>query len=173
MKKMIHFFAILLAAAFAVASFVSCSSNSDDDDDDSVSTPSAYLPAEYASKTVAALYTWSITDSGTSNGVSVTVSSTDAYYFFTDGSFVETDSWVAKANGRTQSEKEIMEKGNFTLASGDYTNGELSLTNVKYYEDETWVDGQTQTITVSKGSFRGGTYTTLNREDTDMIFTLQ
>lgn len=78
-------------------------------------TPEAYLPSDYASKTIAAWY--GLTE------IRDTKTRIQAIFLFTDGSMVVTKSTVyTKADGRNP-EYSIEFAGTYNITSGDYSNG--------------------------------------------------
>ena len=168
MKKIfsLKWVSVLLALALIFA-FSSCSSDDDDDDEDTSSstTASAYLPDEFSSKTIAALYTKSESDSGTDEdtGVAYTYSDVEAYYFFTDYAWVKTTQTVITSAGQTKTVNDLGYKGTYTLA-GNYTDGTLVLNKTHQGKDNEWQaesESAWRTFTVSNGSFihKDETYT--------------
>ena len=94
-------------------------------------TPEAYLPSEYASKTIAAWY--GLTE------IRDTKTRIQAIFLFTDGSMVVTKSTVyTKADGRNP-EYSIEFSGTYDITSGDYSNGEV------------YVPEMSMTVTISNG----------------------
>ena len=86
-----------------------------DGDGDYATTPEAYLPSVYASKTISAWY--SLTD------VRDSKTKINAIFLFNDGSMVVTKSTVyTKADGRDP-EYEIEFSGTYNITSGNYNNG--------------------------------------------------
>ena len=84
-------------------------------DGDYATTPEAYLPSVYASKTISAWY--SLTD------VRDSKTKINAIFLFNDGSMVVTKSTVyTKADGRDP-EYEIDFTGTYNITSGNYDNG--------------------------------------------------
>ena len=125
MKKIISW--ALVAALFGFAGiFTACSS--DDDGGISVSgkTLEPYLPDEFSSKTVDALYVKSESGDYPSENVR-NYSGTYAFYFFGDKTFVMTASAEWTQNGQKIPVTMTIYEGAFTK-TGDYTNGTLNCT---------------------------------------------
>ena len=146
------FVALLLAAALLFG-FASCSSDSDDDDDDTTSSSSnafpPYLPSEYENRSIAALYTLSVSDTYTEDDVAVgTAKGTVALYFFSDSddiTWLETYNMLyTYSTGETASTKIAHAAGTFKI-SGTYTNGTITVTRTKREDDG---------ILVSSGDYR-------------------
>ncbi len=153
-----HWFVALLLAAALVFGFASCSSDSDDDDDDSSSSSSsssaslsAWLPDEFSSKSVDALYTTTYSESGESE----VVSGVQAYYFFTDKTFVRTTVVLTVIGGESEKHYDLGYKGSFSI-SGNYTNGTLTLNKTHQAKNNIWTEeneSNWRTFTVANGSF--------------------
>ena len=98
MKKLFTRVLCLSAALYYLCGFAACSSDDDSSDNTALlialanqsanATLQPYLPAEFASKTVSALYTRRIEDYDI-----------DAVYFFTDGKWVHTSTNHANVKG--------------------------------------------------------------------------
>ena len=164
------FVALLLAAALL---FGGCSSDSDDDDDDSSSSSSSsasssnalspYLPSEYASREIAALYTASSSETDTEDDGTVwTIKATSALYFFSDSgdiTWLETYNFLGTSStGKTESVEEAHTAGTFTI-SGNYTNGKITVTRTMHYGETAGVlescddyeDTSRKTLSISNG----------------------
>lgn len=153
MKKMLLLAAALLAASlFCLAA---CGGN-DDDGGTTAAVLKPYLPAEFADKTVAAVYTNTQANYQTNiGGAPVTfVSALEAYYFFSDNDFVSTLHTV-DTSGTERKGARI--KGTYTgsaTADGDVTMSHTHMNNVSYSDPADWATITTkETITISGGSF--------------------
>ena len=168
------FVALLLAAALL---FGGCSSDSDDDDDDSSSSSSSsasssnalspYLPSEYASREIAALYTASSSETDTEDDGTVwTIKATSALYFFSDSgdiTWLETNNFLGiSSTGETESIKRAHAAGTFTI-SGNYTNGTITVTRTMHEGNgetagvlescDDYGDTSLKTLSISNGIF--------------------
>ena len=115
----------------------------------SAETISAYLPDEFASKEVSALYTCS--ESYEEDGT--TVHFLAAYYFFSDGNWVVTNSGTETANGQTESFQESCAKGTYTH-TGDFVNDVITRNTTHEWYNTDWIETtRTKTISVTNGSF--------------------
>ena len=170
-----HWFVALLLAAALVFGFASCSSDSDDDDDDSSSSSSSsasssnalspYLPREYESREIAALYTASSSETDTNDDGTVwTIKATSALYFFSDSgdiTWLETNNFLGiSSTGETKSVKTAHAAGTFTI-SGNYTNGTITVTKTMHEGDgetkgvlescDDYEDTSRKTLSISNG----------------------
>ena len=165
-----HWFIALLLAATLVFGFAGCSSDSDDDDDStttnnttnssesssssssnsgSAETISAYLPDEFASKEVSALYICN--ESYEEEGFAITL--TLAFYFFSDGNWVATKSGTVTKNGNTESFQESPAKGTYTH-NGDFSTDVITQNITHEWDNTDWIEKpSTETINVTNGSF--------------------
>ena len=125
MKKLSEIVLFLLLSAFCVG-LAACSS--DDDGGISVSgrTLEPYLPDEFSSKKVDALYVKSESGDYPSENVR-NYSGTYAFYFFGDKTFVMTAAAEWTQNGQKIPVTMTIYEGAFTK-TGDYTNGTLNCT---------------------------------------------
>ena len=110
---------------------------------------SAYLPEEFAGKEVSALYTCS--ESYEEEGT--TVHFLAAYYFFSDGNWVATNSGTETANGQTKSFQDPYAKGTYTH-TGDFSTDVITQNKTHEWYNTDWIEKpSTKTITVANGSF--------------------
>jgi len=115
----------------------------------SAETISAYLPDEVAGKEVSALYTCS--ESYEEEGT--TVHFLAAYYFFSDGNWVVTNSGTETENGKTESFQDSTAKGTYTH-TGDFSTDVIALNKTHEWYNTDWIEKpSTETISVTNGSF--------------------
>ena len=116
----------------------------------SAETISAYLPDEFAGKEVSALYTCS----ESYEEDRTTVHFLAAYYFFSDGNWVATNSGTETANGQTKSFQDPYAKGTYTH-TGDFVNDVITrIQTHEWYNTDDWIEKtSTKTISVTNGSF--------------------
>ncbi len=131
MKKLTQILFGLLMGAF-VLTFASCANTTDGTTESTSSSSSsdAYLPSEFSSETISALYTGEMEESF--DGSSYVI--TRAVYFFESKAFVVTDSISGEVSGAQQVIKVPVFKGTYEL-SGTFTNGTISLTYTHYYSE--------------------------------------
>ena len=124
-------------------------SDSSSSNSESAETISAYLPDEFASKEVSALYICN--ESYEEDGVAITL--TMAYYFFSDGNWVVTNSGTETENGKTESFQESPAKGTYTH-TGDFSTDIITRNKTHEWYNTDWIEKPSaKTITVTNGSF--------------------
>ncbi len=160
MKKFFTLLAALLAFSLVGIGFVSCKDDDDNDDSSSSLVNSCFLPTEFSSKTTTALFA----GDGTTSESGFSQKGTIAFYFFSDGTWVETFNGTRSVSGKTETVKESSAKGTWTTASGDFTNGTVSVIKTHEWDDDTddWKsDSESATLTISGGKckFNGFTLT--------------
>ena len=113
-------FLLTLAAAFVLSPvFTSCDELLKDEIKEQTNGQEAYLPIEYANKTVAA---WYMLTEQESNKTRI-----EAVFLFTDSTLVVTKVKIYSESDGRKPEYGITDMGRYVITQGDYTNGKASV----------------------------------------------
>lgn len=142
---------LLLAAVFTLSlTYTSCEEIKDEKQSENSNSSSAYLPIDFANKTVAAWYM--LTDQDNSK------TKIEAVFLFTDNSLVVTKvKFYSEADGR-KPEYGISAIGRYNIKEGDYTDGKAGVITS---------DGHSFDVRIEKGKM----YVPMGEDGEDIVFT--